>query len=58
MRLRLLSLLFSASSALCALTSALNNAAGRLHCRLWERCTRENLRTLNVRRVSGRGRWG
>ena len=53
MKLRFLSLLFAGACRLEKATAALNRGAGWLHVRAWAACDRENLRSLNVRRVRG-----
>ena len=54
MKLRALSLLFALTGIICRLTSAAHTAASKLNERAWIACTKENMRTLNVRRVGGR----
>lgn len=53
MKLRLLSALYTCAVRLEKLTTALNRGAGWLHVKAWAACDRENIRTLNVRRVRG-----
>ena len=52
MKLRFLSAIFQLTALLCSCTSALNRCAGKLHVAAWGACTKENLRTLNVRKVA------
>lgn len=49
MKLTLLSLIFRFTGAGVAATAWLNRVADRLHQFVWSACTRENLRTCNIR---------
>lgn len=51
-KLKTLQLLFRFSAGLCSVTQAVNRWAGRFHVCVWDRCSKENLRTCNERQAA------